>query len=194
MGIKSINKRGLLNKKGFALIEFVVVLAVVSIMLPAIFTLYLVSIQNQQKAKILTHIKQNGDNALSIMESLIRNRGVSIYDAGDSTTERCTQAGQSYEFLEGISLKDKLGNLFTFELDTTESESQKISSNSAALNVPLTDDRVTVTGLSFICTRPSQYGAPIISVSFTIAQRGDPQRHEQEDSLDWATNIKLRNQ
>ena len=182
-----------MKKSGFALIEFIVVLGVISILLPAIFTLYFASIQNQQKAQTLIQVKQNGDNALSIIESLDRNNATAIYDSADNITKRCEGSDTAYEFSDGISFTDKLGNIFTFQLDKTDTDTQKIASISSNTSIPLTNDRVTVSALDFSCTRKTQFSSPIVSIAFTISQKVGLTRHEAENTLDWATNIKLRN-
>ena len=181
------------GKAGFSLIEFIIVLGVIAILLPAIFTLYLVSIQNQQKAQIIVSVKQNGDNALSTMENLIHNRATGIFEPTDTVAEQCASSGASHVFSNGISFKDKQGDFFTLSLDSSDILSKKISSGSALINTKLTSDKVSVTALSFSCSRPSAFSLPIVAVSFTITERGGPKRHENKQSLDWATNIKLRN-
>ncbi|PIY70331.1 hypothetical protein COY89_01780, partial [Candidatus Roizmanbacteria bacterium CG_4_10_14_0_8_um_filter_36_36] len=77
MGIKR-----LLMKKwlAFTLIETVVVIGVIGLVLPVLFTILFVILQQQSKLNRLQQVKKNGDFVLSILEKTIKNRANSIYE------------------------------------------------------------------------------------------------------------------
>lgn len=175
------------------MIEFVVVIAIIALTLPMIFGLYLLSMQNQQKARILSIVKENGDNALSTIEMLIRNRAVYIYNPNDETSPLCANKGDAVSIGNSVSFKDKDGNFFRFTLQESDPDSIKISSSSATNTQILTGQNVTITNLLFSCMRPSLYAPPVVSVTFTVSQKGETLRHEQKNSFLYATSIKLRN-
>lgn len=181
------------TQNSFTLIEFLVVLGVISIMLPAIFTLFFTSITSQQKAKTIIKVKQNGDNAMSTMEYLIKNKAISIYDNIGANTKRCLTKGSTYNFGDEIAFEDISGNRFGFNLNITDTASIKIASTSATSSLDLTGDAVTVTNMAFSCTSTSDTTSPIVSFEFTVAQKGSTLRHENKSSLKYATSLKLRN-
>ncbi len=178
---------------GFTLIEMIVVIGVISLMLPVVFGLFFLDISSQKKTVILQETKRNGDNALSVFESLIHNNAVKIVSS-DFQTTICDGAGTTEDLGSSISFKDKDGSFFTFTLDSSDIDSIKIASESSvAATALLTSRAVSVTSLSFSCTRTASFAPPYVAVAFTVTQSGSATRHEDEDSLPYSTIIKLRN-
>lgn len=178
-------------RMGFTLIEVLIVVSVMAVALPAVFGLFFINLQSQKKTYILQETKRNGDGALATMENLIRSHAVKIVDESDN--ELCATAGASESNLTEIRFKDVDDNTFIFSQNTADSESIKIaSSSSTGINVPLTATTVSVTSLAFGCKRPSSFSSPIVSIAFTVTQAGNPGRSENEDSLTYGTQVKLR--
>ena len=63
-----------MKKNGFSLLELVLVLAILGIIVPAGFSIFMSSIRAQLKVSLLQEVKRNGDTALSVMENLIKSR------------------------------------------------------------------------------------------------------------------------
>ena len=66
-------------KKAFTLIETIVVIAVIGITLPVIFTIILALMREQVKIYRMSQVKREGDYAINLMENTIRNKAVTIY-------------------------------------------------------------------------------------------------------------------
>lgn len=180
-------------KSGFTLIEMIVVIGVIALLLPVVFGLFYLDITSQKKTVLLQETKRSGDNALSVFESLIHNDAVKIVSS-DFATTLCDGAGTTEDLGSSVSFKDRHGSYFTFTLDSSDIDSIKIASDSSvAPTAYLTSSAVSVSPLTFSCTRTASFAPPYISVQFTVTQAGSPSRGEDKDSLPYSTIIKLRN-
>lgn len=190
---KSVRSSFLSNTCGFTLIEMIVVIGVISLLLPVVFGLFYLDITSQKKTALLQETKRSGDNALSVFESHIHNDAVKIVSADYSTT-LCDAVGATEDLGSSVTFKDREGSYFTFTLDATDPDSIKIASESSvAPTAYLTSSAVSVTAMTFSCTRTASFASPYISVQFTISQAGSVTRPEDSDQLPYSTIIKLRN-
>jgi prepilin-type N-terminal cleavage/methylation domain-containing protein len=116
MGVKNM-----MRKNGFTLLEVMIVLSIFALLVPAMFTMYFASLRAQRKVIVLRDAKRNGDNALTVMESLIKQNAISIHNATPPTTanEVCTVSTPT---ASGIPLyfKDKDGTWFSFGLTSNK--------------------------------------------------------------------------
>lgn len=75
------------NQKGFSLLEAIVAISVIGVMGFVVATVITRSFKASDKTQLLGLVKQNGQNALNILESTIRNSGVAcISDTQDLIT------------------------------------------------------------------------------------------------------------
>lgn len=176
------------SKKGFTLIEVLVVVGIVSIIVPAVFGLFFAHLRAQSKVILLQEVKNNGDGALSIIEELVKRNAVSVHSATPPVTanEVCATSGSSYS--STMYFLDRNGDYFNFSLS-----SGKIASASSIMStVNLTNDKVQVTDFTLTCSRSSTYTEPLISISFTVSQANTASSPEQSASLSYQTKMKLR--
>ena len=183
-------------KKSFTLIEMIVVIAVIGLVLPALFSIVFVILQQQTKIYRLSEVKKQGDAALSIIEDVMKNNGYGIYSEQALTNEKCAVASSVYPAAapyDGANfyLKDKLGNWFRFDLSNSA-----ISSSSAHLIQPasLTNSKVVISSDHFIsCSRTSLYSTPLIFIKFSVSYNTTSTRNEEIASITYQTRIKLKN-
>ena len=172
--------------KGFTLIEVIVVIAVIGMVIPAIFSVIFAILQQEAKIYQLSEVKRQGDNALSIIESTIKSYAVSIHDAPTGGNEVCGSAGDSGT---AAYFRDSTDTWFRFYVNNN-----KIVSNSAVVNATgdLTKASVTVSNFAVTCTRPNGAAPPLVNIQFKVSGNGSSTRPEDRAELDYRTKIKLR--
>lgn len=177
-------------KKAFTLIETIIVVAILGLVLPALFAIIFVILQEQSKIYRLSQVKRQGDYVLDVMGNVVRNYAVQIYSdqAMTSANEKCVTAASSYNSSSSLYLRDKFGNWLRFY-----SSGSKIASESAVLtSVYLTTGAINVSNFSLTCTRSSLFSYPVLNVLFTVSYNSSSSRPEDVASLKYQTNIKLR--
>jgi|GEM_PF-1807597 len=87
------------NNTGFTLIEMVVVMGVMALLLPTIFGVTYIIMQQQLQIHKLTETKKQGDLIMSYMKESIGRTAVGIVD--DSGTEQCVTPGAPYSSSSG---------------------------------------------------------------------------------------------
>ncbi|MDO8496936.1 MAG: type II secretion system protein [bacterium] len=183
-------------KKGFTFIEIIVVLGIITIVLPALFSIIFVILQQQNKVYRLSQVKREGDYALSIMEHVIRNYGTAVYYGAPPTyldTPKCDTAGSSAPYSSTMYLKDIYGNWLHF-YTVDDAGSTKIASESAQFTSGfLTTNKVKIINYSISCSRTNTFSPPLVTISFTAQYNTDSTDPKDTASLTYQTSIKLRN-
>ncbi len=171
------------SKHGFTLIELTIVLTILGIILPAVFSIFLAHLRAQTKVLILQEVKRNGDEALNTITTLIKADGRSLQDVDGARV--CDTAGTTYS--DDIYVVDSNDNRFMFH------EVQgRIASESAQTDY-LTTSKVAVTNFSLTCQRDSQFTSPLLTLSFNVSQAQSTSRAEESVTLPYQTKVRLRN-
>src|SRR3989338_1614864 len=178
------------KKSGFTLIEMIVVIGVISITIPTIFSLMFLSFQSQKRVKALASVKQSGDYTLSVMQSLIRQYANSIYSIGDISpvNQICSSAGD--EAVEPLYFKDDTDHFFNFAI-----QDGRIASYSGTMVYYLTPEDVVAddTTFSMSCTRLTDFDPPLVTIDFPLSVGQGKLRREEKATLRYQTKVKLRN-
>lgn len=181
-----------MNKKAFTIIELLVVTGVIGLMIPVIFTAMFAVVRQEARVYALNTVKTQGDFILNNMKFNVRNYALSAHSASPATDANrvCTTASSTPTVQNPLVLRDREGNSFFYSVTAGA-----IASNSSQLATPLTlnNDKVQITGLTMSCNIPSQFSAPIITVSYTVNYVSSVSG-EYPASLPYQTKIKLRNQ
>lgn len=175
------------KRKGFTLVEVIVVIAAIGIVLPALFAILFSLLKQQIKIYQLSEVKRQGDYAFSIMESTVRLNALSIYEA-TNTTPVCANAGDT-NIPAGFFHDDK-DNWFRYAISSGRIASQ---SSVAGATVDLTTNAVTISNLVIQCSRTARYSAPIISLQFTVTAGTAASPTEKRATMTYRTRIQLRN-
>jgi len=181
------------RKKSFTLIEMIVVIATIGLVLPTLFVIVFVILQQQIKIQRLSIVKREGDYILNLMENTIRNYGESIHSATPPTESN--KICQSSSLENASYFKDKFGNWFRFYLDTNNSISLESSvlNNGSQGSVSLNSPQTTITYFSIQCYKTALYSSPVINISFTIKYNTTSSRVEENIApLTYQTKVKLR--
>lgn len=190
---------GIIKKsKAFTLIETIVVVGVLGLTLPVIFSIFFVLLQQQTKIYRLNTTKKEGDYVISLIENTIKNDAVMILNSNspippDATNKECDTDASSYSSNANLYFLDKEGQWFGYLINGTS-----IASTSAGLaSIDLTSTKTRITGFSISCSRSFQYSQPSVGISFDIEFCNDAEcaqtRPEETSTLHYQTKIKLRN-
>jgi type II secretory pathway pseudopilin PulG len=175
--------------ESFTLIETIIVVGITGLIIPVVFAIIFVILQQQTKTIRLQEVKTQGDFVFSNIRTTIRNSAVQIYSDSSLQTEKCNTAISNYGPQNGATFyfKDKNGNWFNYYLS-----SDKISSSSAQGSIDLTNQKVKITSYTISCQRQSVYSPPLVSLSLTLQYNTTSTRPEDKAELTYNTNIKLK--
>lgn len=175
----------LLSHDGFSLIELLVVVALIG-MIGAITTqVFILALQTQGKSEIIKEVKQNGDYAMSVMESMIRNSSDILSVSCNDTLNQIT-----------IQNPDGFNTIFDCSLGSNNISSISGSENAVPTptGAPLTNSRVKVSSCTFrvICPTPP-INPKYVYIEYTVSQAGSGTGPKDTSTLDYQTTISLRN-
>lgn len=180
-----------MNKRAFSIVEILVVTGIIGMMIPIIFTVLYAIIRQEARILALTTVKNQGDYILNNLKFNVKNYAVGIHSGTPATDENavCVTASAVSTVYNPLYLRDRAGNTFFYSVT-----SGAIASNSSVLATPapLNTDRVTISGLTMSCNRPTTFSSPILTVSYTVNYVSSS--GESPASLTYQTKIKLRNQ
>lgn len=174
---------------GFTIIELIIVIGVIGVTIPAIFGIFFTMLRARAKTYVLQEVKRNGDNAVNIMGTLIKQRAVGIYNdqALTPTNEVCLTSNTSAN--NPLYFKDKDGEVFYF---ISELVPTQIASRTASLAYYLTNQKVSANSFSIQCFRKNTFSPPIVRIDFDIVAVTST-RQEENAKIHYTTQVKLRN-
>lgn len=185
-------------KKGFTIIETIVVIAVIGITLPVLFAIIFTLMRQQLKINRLSEIKREGDYVSSVIENTIKDRAISIHSGlpVNDSTKICETALSFSTPTTSLYFLDKNESWFGYQFS-----GNKLASESADLvnpSIDLNSSKVLISNFSISCSRNTVYSAPLIQISFDVCyDTGLPNcattRPEEITSLHYQSRIKLRN-
>jgi len=178
-----------MEKKAYTLIEMVVVIAVIGLILPVLFNIIFVIVNQQIKVMRLSEVKRQGDFAFNSMENVIRNYGYKIYSDIGLTDEQCTISSPSYSNNgSNFYVRDKFISTFQFY-----TESNRIASLGADLKMTyLTNNNVDISDFVISCQWISNYSSPLITISFKVTYPNTSGRTDETASMTYQTSIRPR--
>lgn len=180
--------------RSFTFIETIITVGIIGLVLPALFGIVFIILQQQVKTLRLTQVKREGDFILTIIEDTLNNYATEVYSDQALTLKKCDTTGSSYSSVDGSSFyfKDRYGNWLQFKRKVNGSVDSVASSSAAVSEVFLSSDKVTITSLSMSCLRSATYSTPIVDVRFAVSYNTASTRQEEVASLNYQTNIKLK--
>lgn len=154
-----------MKNKGFTLVELLVIVALVGLIGVITTQVFIIGFKSQGKGEITKEVKQNGDYALSVIETMVRNA------ADFAPNQVCNQGTTT------LSVVNPDG--YTTIFDCTP-PSQNIASVSALptttpaltpTGIVLTSGKVVVSSCSFRVVCPTPALSPkYVFVDFTVSQ------------------------
>ena len=169
-------------RRGFTLIEFLVVLSIVIFIIPSVFGLIYSLLRQQSRGVALQEIKRQGDLVFNHMKTTINNNAVSTYSDLAGTTPICASTGSSAAAASSMYFLNNTGVNSYFGYNLSGSALQYVQTGSAAT---LTNSAVNVSSLALSCTKVSEFAPPLVDLAFTVSQSAN------NVSLRYKTLIKL---
>ena len=160
-------------KKGFSLIELIVVIGLTSLLAVAITSVAMTSLVGSARIRNLVKTRQAGDSALNQMQTKIRNARNIIHC--NSTTDTLT--------IENI---DGRNTSYALELDNG---SMRIASNSGQYITPQ-DNTITVFDIE--CS-PNDQEPNLVSIKFSITNTFQSARSQETPTIPYETAVQIRN-
>lgn len=161
---------------GFTLIEILVVIGILGIVMSLATGMFFWILKGTAKSQAIQEVKQNGAQALSVMERMIRNARRLDVSTADS---------------DHIEITNPDGGTTVFSCEEI-GDKNLIASNSASL---LSGEVEVTGGCGIFTVVPGIEGAsPVrVDISFTLGRSGSALRLEDEASADFQTTVVLRN-
>lgn len=180
--------------KSFTFIETIIIVGIMGLVLPALFAVVFVILQQQVKIVRLTQIKREGDFILNVLEDTLNNYATEVYSDQALTVKKCATTGSSYSSADGSNFyfKDRFGNWLRFQRKANGAVDSVASSSAAVSEIFLSSDKVTVSTMTMSCARSATYSTPVIDIRFSISYNTTSTRQEEKASLNYQTNIKLK--
>lgn len=166
-------------KKGFTLIEMLVVISMVAIIGSLVVTILVMTLRGSNKAELISTLKQNGNAAMAQMVRQIRY-AKSLDTPSSCITPVTTQS------LTTTSLTDDQQTTFT----CVTGANSTIASNGASL---LDTTSGSVSTCSFVCSQQNIFDPPSITIQFTLTAKNANQLEETQATVPFQTTVKLRN-
>jgi len=183
-------------KKGFTLIETLVVIAVIGITLPILISIILILMRQQLKIYRLSQVKKEGDYIISIIQATVKDQAFTIHNAKPASESNIVcddPATGPYSSTSSLYFLDKNSNWFGYEFIN-----DSIASSSSLTSNNLTSSKILVESFSISCLRNKIFSPPYIMFSFDVCYYTggggcDSTRPEETATLHYQSRVKLRN-
>lgn len=173
------------KKDGYTLVELLMVISILGLILPAIFSILIIILQQQARIYELSTVKREGDNILNLLKAKIANEATGVTDANGAA--QCVTSGTKYEpdLSNNFKLKNKASSFFYLHDNT----GLKLNNN-----VLLHSDRVTISDFKLYCYKKSDFSPIMVGLSYKVTfKRTIGLPSATPPSLDYQSRILLRN-
>lgn len=193
--------RKLRSVLGFTFIESLIVIAVLGLVFPIVFSTLFIILRQQIKVYRLSEVKRQGDSIINYLDNVIKNNAFRIYD--DRGEEMCDPNMDNPNPVRNIaSFEDKYNSSFSIDysspnLSITYPTPLPPAPTFAFPQGTLNSSKVIISAYQATCQKQESYSAPIVFISFSVCYKDKgvcpTGRQEELASLDYTTYIKLRN-
>jgi len=167
---------------GFSLIELLVFVSLIGIIGAITTQVLIISIRSQGKSEIGKEVKQSGDYAMSVMDTMIRN--------ASDITDYCN------ENVDEINILNQDGYNTRLYCDVSASQIASESSGfpGPTLTQSLTSEKVAVSSCVFRIVCPTPPLSPkYVFINYTISQVGTGLPPDQTATVNYQSTVSLRN-
>lgn len=179
-----------MNKKGFTIIELIVVIGLLSIVMGVGVTSLFSTLRGSTRTSLTNELNSTGSYAISVMERMIKT----AQSIDDNAGELCD--GRN---LTSLTITNYNSGKTTFACPPSSDDAVKIASVSSAFGkrtvTYLTTDTYKITKCSFSCSRPSG-GSKVVTINFTVSNSvptGATLRPEEYLNQSYRSSVVVRN-
>lgn len=186
-------------KKGYTLIELVVVIGILVVISSLVTGILYTTLRSTTKTTVTTNVSQNGSYALSTITNIITSSSevLNVYTGEPGDFSDCTDSprGSSIELQRldgGVTTLVCTGDTDptgTGYIDSIASH----SADGASFDLLNTQEVKTTNNCSFTCKQSTVYDTPVIEISFSLIDKSISSFKEDEASADFDTSVVLRN-
>jgi len=189
------------HRKGYTLIEMMLVIAMIGLLMPAVFSILYVIMQQQVKIYELTETKRQGDYVMQLMKEKIMRDAASLRRDDDGIfasvsviSNICNSSGSSFTSanngLDFVFLND-VTNPFQYVQSGNTLRYREVGAPN--VDAALNNSKVTITNFQINCAVKSTYTDPVVSFSYTATyNRIVPNPQLGTTALQYQTKVKLR--
>lgn len=164
------------RRKGFTLLEVIVVIGILAFTLPIVTIVLFIIVRQQLTVSRMTEVKRQGDQAIAVIQNVLTREVVSMYDSSVPTPSPVCAATTASP-VDITSFKDGAGNLIRFTVDTG---TLHVVRNGASEDIT-NPAKATVEGtISMQCVKSAAYTHPLVKISFSIVPAGNIARSETD--------------
>lgn len=180
------------TKKGFTLIEMLVVVGVVALILPAVFSIVFAILRQQAKIYALQEIRRQGDLVLNTMRTALKNYAVTAHSTTPPQDANlvCVTSGSSST--GQIYFKDRFNNYFSYSVDSSEIIASSSSIPSATTNLTNSKVKIDPAFFSIKCERINASSPPVVTIHYLVEYNSSSTRPEDTASFTYQTKIQLK--
>lgn len=199
-------------KKSFTFIEMVVVISIMLLIVPTLFSVIFTIIREQTRVIKLAIVKREGDYLINSIANTIRNEAISVHSFRPPSDQNliCNNAYNTSTSSAALYFKNKENGWFGYIQDVSNLSSLSAqfikpsvydsipSPSPTPINYVLNSLNTKVRNFTIGCKTNYAYGFPLINISFDICFKTplgycDTPNPEENINLHYETNIKLRN-
>lgn len=175
-------------KKGYTLIELVVVVGILVIISSLVTGILYTTLRSTTKTTVTTNVSQNGSYAMSTITNIITSSS-EVLNVGerDNFTD-CTNDPWG----KSIELQRLDGGVTTLVCTYTGSIASQ-SADGSSFDLLNTEQVKTTNNCSFTCKQSTAYDTPVIEISFSLIDKNTSSFKEDQASADFDTSVVLRN-
>lgn len=166
------------NKKGFTLVELLVVTSIFIIITTTIVSILFIILRGTKKSDSIVIVRQNGEQAMAQMVRIMRFAKSLDYPAS------CDGVSKDHITVTAVDLSQT-----TFTCPASFTFPNFIDLNSTKLT---NSDTVMVQSCSFVCTQQVG-GSPIIGISFSLSKVNLSSLPEENSTIPFRGSVTLRN-
>lgn len=163
---------------GFSLIEVVISMAIIGLIIPAMASILMTVLRQQLVINQLSMMKREGDAMAKIIKAEIQQQPVQIYNHTTMTPQsgnlRCHPSRTPEQYIATLAnpiyLLRRDGQYLTFQVNTVNGVNI-LQRNVQGTLVNVHNHLIQVVSMRTECLTTSQYGSPLLSITFTLAPR-----------------------
>lgn len=194
-------------KAGFTLVEVIIVLSIIALSFPVLFSTLFVVTRQQVATNRLTDIKQQGDAVMNYLTMQFRNNAIQIKThngvnwvnacegatgAVEKVTESTASVYGSVSFLDGDTQVDSIFKVSNGQLCRQPQPDDPLNIHTDTCEEPLTNRSVKVSNLVIQCINIDTTTSPFVEISFLLTGADSQAAGVNPTAMNFSTKVQLR--